>query len=42
VIDRTDLARDGAQSIIFTVEGPRIETVRAVSGERPWSASSGR
>jgi competence protein ComEC len=38
VIDRTDLARDGAQSITFTAAGPRIETVRAVSGERPWSA----
>jgi competence protein ComEC len=37
VIDRTDLARDGAQSITFTAEGPQIETVREVSGERPWS-----
>jgi len=37
VIDRTDLARDGAQSITFTAAGPRIETVRQVSGERPWS-----
>jgi competence protein ComEC len=38
VIDHTDLARDGAQSITFTAAGPRIETVRQVSGERPWSA----
>ncbi len=37
VIDRTDLARDGAQSVTFTAAGPRIETVREVSGERPWS-----
>ena len=40
VIDRTDLARDGAQSITFTAAGPRIETVRAVSGERPWSGAN--
>jgi competence protein ComEC len=37
VIDRTDLAQGGAQSITFTAAGPRIETVREVSGERPWS-----
>ena len=37
VIDRTDLARDGAQTITFTAAGPRIETVRGDSGERPWS-----
>jgi competence protein ComEC len=37
VIDRTDLAQGGAQSITFTAAGPRIETVRQVSGERPWS-----
>jgi competence protein ComEC len=37
VIDRTDLARDGAQSITFIDGAPRIETVREVSGERPWS-----
>jgi competence protein ComEC len=38
VIDRTDLAQGGAQSITFIAAGPRIETVRGVSGERPWSA----
>ena len=37
VIDRTDLTRDGAQSVTFTAAGPLIETVRQVSGERPWS-----
>ena len=37
VIDRTDLARDGAQTLTFTAAGPRIETVRGDSGERPWS-----
>jgi competence protein ComEC len=37
VIDRTDLARDGATAILFDPAGPRIETVRQVSGERPWS-----
>jgi competence protein ComEC len=37
VIDRTDLARDGAQSVTFTDQGPRVETVREVSGERPWA-----
>jgi competence protein ComEC len=37
VIDRTDLARDGAQSVTFTADGPVTETVRQVSGERPWS-----
>jgi competence protein ComEC len=42
VIDRTDLARDGAQSITFTAAGPRIETVREVSGDRPWSTAIGR
>jgi len=40
VIDRTDLARDGAQSITFTAAGPHIETVRAVSGDRPWSGAN--
>lgn len=38
VIDRTDLVQGGAQSITFTAAGPRIETVREVSGERPWSS----
>jgi competence protein ComEC len=37
VIDRADLARDGAQSVTFGADGPHIETVRQVSGERPWS-----
>ncbi len=37
VIDRADLAREGAQAVTFTPAGPRIETVRQVSGERPWS-----
>jgi competence protein ComEC len=37
VIDRADLARDGAQSVTFDADGPHIETVRQVSGERPWS-----
>ena len=27
----------GAQSVTFTAAGPLIETVRQVSGERPWS-----
>jgi competence protein ComEC len=38
VIDRTDLARNGAQSVTFAADGPHIETVRQVSGDRPWSA----
>lgn len=37
VIDRTDLARDGATAIEFDDKGMRIETVRQESGERPWS-----
>jgi competence protein ComEC len=37
VIDRTDLAHDGAQSVMFTVQGPKVETVRQITGERPWS-----
>ncbi|HTJ63055.1 MAG TPA: ComEC/Rec2 family competence protein [Alphaproteobacteria bacterium] len=37
VIDRTDLARDGATAILFEGAGSRIETVREVSGNRPWS-----
>ena len=37
VIDRTDLARDGAWSVTFTAARPAIETVRQVSGDRPWS-----
>ena len=32
-------AREGAQSVIFLPDGPHIETVRQISGERPWSAS---
>ena len=42
VIDRTDLARDGAQTITFIAEGLSIDTVRADSGERPWSATAER
>ncbi len=38
VIDRTDLARDGAMAILFSETGPRIETVREDSGGRPWSS----
>jgi competence protein ComEC len=37
VIDRTDLARDGAMAILFDQTGPRIQTVQQDSGNRPWS-----
>ncbi len=37
VIDRTDLARDGATAILFGETGLRIETVGQDSGDRPWS-----
>lgn len=38
VIDRTDLARNGAMSVRFDRAGPRVETVRDTSGNRPWTA----
>jgi len=37
VIDRTDLAREGATAIRFDRTGPVIQTVRQDSGDRPWS-----
>jgi competence protein ComEC len=37
VIDRDDLKRNGAEAITFTAEAPVIESVRQVSGDRPWS-----
>ncbi len=37
VIDRFDLWREGAQSVWFDAEGPRVETVAKQQGARPWS-----
>lgn len=38
IVDKTDLARDGAISISFGADGPRIATVREMTGDRPWTA----
>ncbi len=40
IIDRNDLARNGATSIEFRAEGPHVSTVREMTGERPWAAPS--
>ena len=37
VIDRFDVARNGAYAIWLNGTAPQIETVRDVRGERPWS-----
>jgi competence protein ComEC len=36
VIDRFDLWLKGAHTIRFTESGPRVESVRAINGRRPW------
>jgi competence protein ComEC len=41
VFDKTVLAREGAISLTFADGGQRIDTVRADSGERPWSSGRG-
>jgi len=37
VIDKSALEKHGAHTITLTDQGPKIETVRAKRGERPWS-----
>jgi competence protein ComEC len=37
VIDKDDLARDGATAVTFEHDGPAVSTVRRTSGERPWT-----
>jgi competence protein ComEC len=37
VIDRFDVARNGAYAIWFNNAQPQIETVRDIRGERPWN-----
>ena len=37
VIDRFDVARNGAYAIWFNNAQPQIETVRDVRGARPWN-----
>jgi len=40
VIDKAALAQNGATSILFAPAGPEIRTVRASTGERPWTGGS--
>jgi competence protein ComEC len=44
VIDLYDLRRDGAHAVYFGTGKPRVETVAAARGDRPWSSErlSGR
>jgi competence protein ComEC len=37
LIDRTDLARDGAMAVRFDQGIAQISTVRAIAGDRPWT-----
>jgi len=37
VIDRKDLERDGAASVVFGADGPIVSTVREKAGDRPWT-----
>jgi hypothetical protein len=37
VLDRFDIARDGATALTFGVDGIGVETVAAERGKRPWS-----
>jgi competence protein ComEC len=42
LIDRFDLWRDGAHAIYLARDGPRVDTVRAHRGDRPWVRQRGR
>jgi competence protein ComEC len=42
VLDRFDVARDGATALTFGVDGISVETVAAERGKRPWSVRGGR
>ncbi|WP_200341463.1 ComEC/Rec2 family competence protein [Rhodovibrio sodomensis] len=42
VIDRFDLWRDGAHTIYLARDGPRVDSVRAHRGRRPWVRQRGR
>jgi competence protein ComEC len=42
VLDRFDVARDGATALTFGVDGISVETVAAERGKRPWSVRDGR
>jgi competence protein ComEC len=42
VLDRFDVARDGATALTFGADGIAVETVAAVRGKRPWSLRSQR
>jgi competence protein ComEC len=41
VIDRFDLWRDGAHAVYLARDGPRVDTVRAHRGHRPWVRQRG-
>ena len=41
VLDRFDVARDGATALTFGIDGISVETVAAERGKRPWSIRSG-
>jgi competence protein ComEC len=42
VLDRFDIARDGATALTFGVDGIGVETVATERGKRPWSLRSQR
>ena len=42
LIDRFDLWRQGAHAVYLARDGPRVETVRARRGDRPWVRRRGR
>jgi competence protein ComEC len=42
LIDRFDLWREGAHAIYLARDGPRVDTVRAHRGDRPWVRQRGR
>jgi competence protein ComEC len=42
LVDRFDLWRDGAHAVYLARDGPRVETVRARRGDRPWVRKRGR
>ena len=41
VLDRFDVARDGATALTFGADGISVETVAAQRGKRPWSVRGG-
>jgi len=42
LIDRFDLWRNGAHAVSLARDGPRVDTVRAHRGDRPWVRRRGR